>query len=131
MVGAVVADASSEWFFTGTRRREFLLPRCERCGHLSEPLAQQCASCAGTDLSGVAASGHASLVSWAVVHSKPDAAGSTDTTVICIVELAEGPWWWSQLVGVAPDQLAVGLPLLVHYESAGEGYEWVPVFRAQ
>jgi uncharacterized OB-fold protein len=127
-VGPVQRDAATAAWFDGTARHEFLLRACP-AGHLATPQAEQCPDCGATDLGWGAASGDAVLVSWAVVHGRPTDDGPPPTTTVAIAELAEGPWWWSQLVGdVDPATLRAGQPLRVGYERAGGDAEWIPVF---
>src|SRR6266481_6682635 len=100
-VGPVVRDAATDEFFDGTAAGEFLLRRCP-AGHVSEPAATQCTTCAATDLDWVAAGGGATLVSWAVSWSRAVAGEVPRQTMLVIGELDEGPWWWTQLDGDAP-----------------------------
>jgi hypothetical protein len=68
---------------------------------------------------------------WATLYSQ---GGDTDEpvrTVLGIVELDEGLWWWSQLVDVDPDADLEGLPVQVDFVPSGPDPEdeVVPVFR--
>jgi uncharacterized OB-fold protein len=45
-----------------------------------------------------------------------------------IAELAEGPWWWSQIVDADPAQLRVGTPLQIIFARHDAQDEAVPVF---
>ena len=85
--------------------------------------------CGSAGLDWTPAAGGASVVSWAVTHTKPDAAGQTETTVLVIAELDEGPWWWSQVVDAAPGAVRTGTRLLLDYQRADAESEYVPVFR--
>jgi len=115
-------DATAE-FFDGTARGEFLIQKCAVCGQHSAPQAEQCHNCGSTNLSYVPAGGDATVVSWVVAH------GRDATRVLVIGQLAEGPWWWSQIADAADDSgIAVGTPLRIAFESA-EGSEIVPVFQ--
>ena len=126
--GPVARNAASEVFFDGTADGRFLLLRCQVCGTVNRPQAERCTNCDSTDLVPVPASGRARLVSWVVVHPRPrEGEPPGPVTVPAIVELAEGPWWWTQLVGVDPDALTDGQPLEVVFERP-EGSEAVPVF---
>ncbi len=62
-------------------------------------------------------------------HTKPDAEGRTQTTVLVIAELDEGPWWWSQLVDADPGAVTAGTRLRIDFQRANEESEYVPVFR--
>ena len=128
-VGPVARDERTAAFFDGTAAGTFLLRRCQRCQAWLTPLAVQCGQCGSTELSWAPAAGGASVVSWAVTHTKPDAAGRTETGVLVIAELDEGPWWWSRVVDAAPDAVRTGTRLRLDYQRADAGSEYVPVFR--
>jgi uncharacterized protein len=127
-VGPVLRDGVTAAFFDGTARNEFLLRSCTVCPELSTPQAEQCQHCGSSELGWAAASGKGSLVSWTVNHSPPAADGSTQRSILGIVQLAEGPWWWTAIVDVDPDQLAADMPLTVRFERNGDEYEAVPMF---
>jgi uncharacterized protein len=126
-VGPVSRDAATAEFFDGAAAGQFLLRRCP-AGHFSEPPAQQCTTCASTDLSWAPATGGATLVSWTVVWGRPAGDAEPERTVLVIAELDEGPWWWSQLTGADPAGLAVGQRLRVEFQRAADDHEAVPVF---
>jgi uncharacterized OB-fold protein len=113
-------DATAE-FFAGTAAGRLLLHRCEH-GHYSEPAATQCTKCGSLQLDWAPAGGGASLVSWAVTHAHVP-------MVLVIAELDEGPWWWSQLTGADPAELAVGTRLRVVFARPDGDHEAVPVFE--
>jgi hypothetical protein len=127
-VGPVARDATTAEFLDGTAAGQFLLRHCRACGTLSGPQAAQCENCASTALDLRPASGEATLVSWTVAHGKPDASGIAGRTVLGIAELAEGPWWWSQIVDADPAQLRVGTPLQIIFARHDAQDEAVPVF---
>lgn len=128
MTGGASRNDATAAFFDGTARGELLIKRCSR-GHFSRPQAEHCPQCGSTELEDTPASGSAKLVSWAVVHGRPrEGQPPPEPVVPAIVELQEGPWWWSQLVGVDPAALGEGQPLRVDFERP-EGSEAIPVFR--
>ena len=126
-VGPVDRDEQTAEFFDGTRAGTLLLRRCQQ-GHYSEPQVAQCTTCGRLELDWAAASGGASLVSWAVSWSRDVA------TILVIAELDEGPWWWSQLTGADPAGLIVGTRLRLAFARPDTGpdeapHEAVPVFE--
>jgi uncharacterized protein len=128
-LGLVARDDATAEFLDGAARGEFMIQRCSACGRHSGPQAGQCHACGSTDLALVAAAGNASLVSWTVAHGRPGPDGTRPTTVLAIAELAEGPWWWSQIIDVGdPGQLSAGRPLRIAFEQP-DGSEPIPVFR--
>lgn len=125
--GPVARNDATAAFFDGTARGEFLLERCPD-GHWNRPQAERCGACDSLELHPEPACGRARLVSWAVVHPRPGAGGGDESPrVPAIVELEEGPWWWSQIVGADPADMRDGLSLRIVYERP-EGSEAVPVF---
>ena len=128
-VGPVVRDQDTAEFFDGAAEGKFLLRECKACGVISAPQAKQCASCGFTGLSWHPAAGGASVVSWVVTHTKPDADGTTSSQVVAIAELDEGPWWWSQVTDAEPSAVQLGTRLRIDFDRAGEQTEYVPVFR--
>jgi uncharacterized OB-fold protein len=127
-VGPVTRDAATAGFFDGTAAGQFLLRHCRTCGSLSAPQAVQCENCSSTELDWRPASANATLITWTIAHSKPDASGETHRTILGIAELAEGPWWWSQIVDADPAELRAGAPLRISFQRHDDQAEAVPVF---
>ncbi|GAA2891826.1 hypothetical protein GCM10010472_57920 [Pseudonocardia halophobica] len=123
MVGKVARDAATAEFFDGTARGELLLRRCHD-GHLSSPYATACETCAAADLTATPAKGGGTVVSHAAAHRRDGT-----TLPLVIVELDEGPWWWSCVVGAEPHEVTTGARVRLHHERADGGSEAVPVFR--
>lgn len=116
-------DERSAAFFDGAARDELRVQRCPGCGAVHGPAAAACPGCGGTDLDWVAASGAATLVSWAMPHDRVTAAPAI---VLALVELAEGPWLHTR-VDADPSILRAGLPLAAHFIHPADG-ESFPVF---
>ncbi len=124
----VQADEATQAFFAATDAGFLPLHRCRSCGRVSGPNELSCSRCRGTDLEQVPAAGGGRVVSYTVQHSKPAPDGSTHRLVAVIVELDEGPWWWTQLAGVDPDAVRIGDR--VHLEMVRpEGGRTVPIAR--
>jgi uncharacterized OB-fold protein len=123
---AVQRDQATAEFFDGTARGEFLVVKDTRTG---EVLAPQFDTTADPErYVRVPAAGTGTVVSWAVVHQrKPD--GSASRVPVGIVELDEGPWWWTSIAGVDPDDDLLGRRVRVAFERVGDG-EAIPYFTA-
>jgi uncharacterized protein len=128
-IGSLSRDDDTAAFLDGTGQGEFRYLRCETCGHPTGPQALICPVCGATGFVAEASGGLGRVVSWTVVPGPPDAAGVRAQNVVAIVELAEGPWWWSQVIDAAPEQLHAGLAVRLEFLRAGEHDEHVPVFR--
>jgi uncharacterized OB-fold protein len=130
-VGPVTRDAATAEFFDGTAAGQFLLRHCLACDAICAPQATQCERCASVVLDWRPAAGYATLVAWTIAHRT--GAGGGELDVLCIAQLAEGPWWWSRIEdtvvdGTVPDGLHVGMPLRIEFRRHGAGAEAVPVF---
>ncbi|MCU1600468.1 MAG: hypothetical protein JWO22_1177 [Frankiales bacterium] len=124
-LGPVSRNDETAAFFDGTARGELLLRTCPS-GHWSEPEAACCTTCGVTDLSWSASKGTGRVVSWSAVHGRPRDDGSADRRVIAVVELDEGPWWWTALQDV--EQPSEGLRVQVAFTVPAEDSETVPYF---
>jgi uncharacterized OB-fold protein len=127
-VSPVARDDASAAFFDGTRAGRFLLLRDRSTGEYLDPRTPRSDD---DDLAPVPASGSGRVVSWSGVHSTPSEDGDPVRTVVAIVGLDEGPWWWCRLVGVNPDADLFDLRVEVDFVPSGPDpeHETVPVFR--
>ncbi|MGY1969048.1 Zn-ribbon domain-containing OB-fold protein [Nocardia gipuzkoensis] len=125
----VVRDAATSKFFDGAARGVFLLRRSTETGEILAPSAVQ-DSVGNTDLKWVQASGRGRVVSWAFVPRRGRGSDAPVEVTIGLVELDEGPWWWTQLVDIDRDTLAAGLRVRAVFPKSGpaETHEYVPVF---
>lgn len=71
------------------------------------------------------AAGTGKIVSWVVEHGRGP---PPVLTVVVIVELDEGPWWWGRLVGADPRAVATGDRVTVDFEKTPQDV-LIPVFR--
>lgn len=127
-VGPVARNEDTEKFFDATAAGLFLLRRCQPGGHFNRPQAEVCNRCGSVQLEEIPAAGRATLVSWAVVPGRSrDGRPAGEPAIPAVVELEEGPWWWSKLVGADPVDLREGMALRLRFERA-DGGEAVPVF---
>jgi uncharacterized OB-fold protein len=125
----VVRDEASAEFFDGTARGVLLLRRCLACAHVRAPEVPMCTECLSEAFEWTPAAGTGHLESWVVLHAKPPLDGTMpDPRIIATVELAEGPWITSALMGVDPDRVTGGMTVVVAFETP-EGSEAIPVFR--
>jgi uncharacterized protein len=123
----VARDAATAQFLDGTAAGQFLLRHCPACGASSAPQAAQCEQCSATALGWRPATGDATLVSWTVTHGKPGS--GVEPVILCIAQLAEGPWWWSRVEDAQPHQMRVGAPLRIEFRRHSPESDAIPVFR--
>ena len=89
-----------------------------------------CTDCLSEAFERTPAAGTGHIESWVVLHPKPSLDGTAPTPrIVATVELAEGPWITSALIGVDADSVVGGMTVVVAFERP-EGSEAIPVFRA-
>jgi uncharacterized OB-fold protein len=122
------ADAETEPFWAAARDHRLLIKRCADCGAPHFYPRPFCPRCWSTDVSWEEASGDAVLYTWSVVHQN-DLPPFPERVpyVAAVVDLAEGPRLMTNVVGCAPDTLAVGMTLRVAFEDRTDELT-VPVF---
>jgi uncharacterized OB-fold protein len=85
----------------------FMLQRARATGAYIHPPRVAAPGSGDTDLHWVEASGHATVHSTTVVRQKPPAADYN----VSLIDLAEGPRMMSRVVGIAPAQVRIGMPV--------------------
>ena len=123
-------DAVSSFYWQGARDGRLLLQRCARCAKLQFPPDVACVHCQSEELVPAEVSGRGRLWSYTVVE-RVFHAGFTDAVpyVVGLIELEEqvGLRLLTNVVGVPPDELRVGLDVEVTFEDRGEVV--LPQFR--
>jgi uncharacterized OB-fold protein len=118
------------WQAGGDGRLEFL--RCTACGTLVHPPAPVCPRDYGTSLAWSPVSGRARVATFTVNH-QPWMPGPALPYVVAIVELEEQPdvRLMTNVVGCAPDQVRIGMPVRVLFEHHADarGDVWIPLFE--
>ena len=114
-------------YWDGTARHELRYQRCDDCGTIALRPAPVCGSCIGRSLSWVPSAGLGSLYSWTVVH-RPQHPSFVVPYAPAIVELDEGFWLVSSIIGCPADALTAGLRLRVEFHAASDEIT-LPYFR--
>lgn len=104
-------------FWEGCRRHELLLQRCRACGTYQHYPRGVCARCWGTALDWKPSTGHGSVYTFTVVH-RSQAPGFKERLpyVLAYVQLDEGVQVLTNLVGVDPGAVTIGMPVRVTFE---------------
>ena len=133
-----VPDEASRPFFDGALEGKLMILRCRSCGTwmsptggIGTPIRPRCVQCFSGDLEWAAASGRATLYSFALMHQLYDEAFADEIPYnLSVVELEEGVRLTTQIVGVPNEGLAIGMPLQVVFERMSEDVA-VPKFEAR
>lgn len=110
---------SSGPLWDAAKEHELRLQRCASCQHWLMPPRPMCPQCQSMEAEWVPVSGEGTISSWVTYAEAPHPAFDSPHTVV-LVELAEGPRVVSNVVGVAPEELEVGLPVRVVYDDVDD-----------
>lgn len=121
-----VGDMSTQEYWDAAGRRELLIKRCEECGRAHHYPRPFCPYCWSSKVHWEQASGKATLYTYSVVRQNELQAARVPY-VAAIVDLEEGPRMMTNVVGVDPADVSIGMALAVDYAPAGETL--IPVFR--
>ena len=117
----------NRFFWDGVSQRELRIQRCNRCERLQHPPGPMCAGCQSLDLGFVRSRGRGSVYSFVWAHH-PVVPPFELPNLIVLVELAEGTRIVSNLVGVAREDVRIGLPVEVEFAEVEPG-RLLPRFR--
>jgi uncharacterized OB-fold protein len=91
---------------------------CEACGLSNFPPTEHCRQCLSAELRWKQSSGRGEIYSWTVVH-RPVTAYYEPPYAPAIITLDEGYQMLTNVVGVAPDDLAIGMRVQVQFHAVG------------
>jgi uncharacterized OB-fold protein len=122
----VTPETEAFWTSGADGRLRFL--RCTTCGLIVHPPGPICPACRTRTLEPQPVSGRATVATYTVNH-QPWIPGFDPPYVIAIVEIAEQPSvrLMTNLVGVDPDDVRIGMPVQVTFEQYDD--VWLPLFE--
>ena len=116
-------------YWDACREGRLLLQHCESCAKHQFYPRILCSHCGGSTLAWAEASGKGTVQTFTVVRRPVSPGYAADTPyVIALIALAEGPVMMSNVVGCAPEDVSVGMPVIVTFETWSEEIA-VPKFR--
>ncbi|WP_317617793.1 bifunctional MaoC family dehydratase N-terminal/OB-fold nucleic acid binding domain-containing protein [Streptomyces sp. SDr-06] len=124
-----VVNRDNAGFWAGVAGHRLLIQRCGDCAELRFPWLPGCNACGSARWDTVEASGAGTVFSYVVMHHPPFPAFDPPYAV-GLIELAEGVRIVSNVVGVAPDEVRIGMPVRLEFLRADAELE-LPVFRAE
>ncbi|MEV4191123.1 bifunctional MaoC family dehydratase N-terminal/OB-fold nucleic acid binding domain-containing protein [Streptomyces toxytricini] len=122
-----VVNRDNQGFWDGVREHRLLIQRCTSCTALRFPWLPGCNACASLEWDTVQACGEATVFSYVVMHHPPFPAFDPPYAV-ALVELAEGVRMITNITGVPPDRVRIGMPVRLEFLRVDEDLE-LPVFR--
>jgi uncharacterized OB-fold protein len=124
-------DELTRPFWDAAREGRLAIQRCRECGYYNHPPKPLCDACSSEDLGFESVSGRGKVYSYTVMHQRNVAGFEPEVPYVnLIVELDEQPLLFliSYLPGSDADRVAIGRPVEVTFEPAGEGIV-LPQFR--
>ena len=115
------------WWWEGINRGELPIQRCKGCGVLRHPPRPMCGKCRSTQWDSVVSSGKGTVYSYVIVHH-PQFPGFDYPLIAAIIDLEEGTRLVSNVVGVDPAGIRVGMPVQLSIEAVDDGLK-LPLFR--
>jgi uncharacterized OB-fold protein len=108
-------------FFDAAKRRELVVQRCTQCGQHRFPAREICSNCLSRGVEWVRVSGVGEVFSYNVMHQvyHPGFAAEVPYAVV-VIKLQEGAKMNSNLVGVPPADIRVGMPVRVIFEDISD-----------
>jgi len=104
-------------YWEAARRHELVAQRCRRCGYVHLPPGPVCTHCLSDDQEWLPLSGKGTISSYGVYHQQWHPGFKDDIPYnVALIELAEGPFLISQVIGCENDALACGAAVEVAFD---------------
>lgn len=116
-------DPDNQPFWDAVDRHEFVLQRCSDCDVYFQPPRPMCPHCLSMDsLEWVPSNGRGEVYSFVVFAADRMAyPGMKIPYVVVLVEMEEGVRLTANIVDAEPDEVYIGMPVEVTYNSPMEG----------
>ncbi|HYF96144.1 MAG TPA: Zn-ribbon domain-containing OB-fold protein [Symbiobacteriaceae bacterium] len=110
-----VVDPDSRPYWDAARAHRLMIQRCTACGKHQFYPRSRCSQCFA-DVEWVEASGRGHVYSFTIIHRAPgDAFQQEAPYVVALVDLAEGVRMMTNLRGIAPEEVRIGMPVRVTF----------------
>lgn len=123
-------DDRNRHFWQGGREGELRFQRCKDCGYYIHPPSVICPKCLSKDIGIETVSGRAEVLTFSINY-QPWMPGLEPPFVVAIVLLAEQDdlRLTTNIVGCAPDDVTIGMPVQVTFEAHPDEEVWIPLFE--
>jgi uncharacterized OB-fold protein len=115
-------------FWEGCRTHELRYQHCAACGSANFPPTERCRQCLSEDIAWQRGGGHGEIYSWTVVY-RPVTTEFEPPYAPAIITLDEGYQMLTNVVGVPPEDLDVGMRVRVQFHATGPDVT-LPYFSA-
>lgn len=117
----------NRFFWEGVERGELLIQRCGSCGGLRHPPRPMCPRCRSLEWDTPRASGRGRVHSYVIPHYPPLPA-FPEPYVVALVDLEEGTRLVTNLIGVAPSEVRIGMAVELSITKVDDELA-LPMFR--
>lgn len=108
-------------FWEGCREGKLLIQRCGSCGHHQFYPRLVCTRCTSSPVAWAQASGRGEIVSFTIVRQAISQAYAEEVPyIVALIRLDEGPTMMSNVIGCDPEQVSIGMPVEVAFETWSE-----------
>jgi uncharacterized OB-fold protein len=104
-------------YWDACKRHELRIQQCGACGQHQFYPRLYCAKCFSERVEWVHASGRAKVATFTIVRRPVSPAFKDDLPyIVALVTLEEGPSMMTNIVGCAPEKVAIGMPVVVTFD---------------
>jgi len=107
--------SDTQFFWDGVRAQRLLIQRCAGCRAVRHPPRPMCPHCHSLEWDTIESSGRGTVFSFVIPHHPP-LPWFPEPYVVALVDLEEGTRLVTNIVGVAPDAVTIGMPVVVRFE---------------
>lgn len=131
LVRLPVLGGYTKEFYDWCQQRELRFQCCQQCGTWRHPPRPMCTSCHSLEWEWAPTKGTGTVYCWTTVYQALDPAFAEDVPYAAVVvELDEGPRLTTWVTGIVPDELQVGMPVEVWFDTVSDDVT-LPKFRPQ
>ncbi|MFA1548237.1 bifunctional MaoC family dehydratase N-terminal/OB-fold nucleic acid binding domain-containing protein [Actinomadura chokoriensis] len=107
-------NPDNAFWFEAAREHRLVIQRCADCKSLRHPPGPCCPQCGSFDWDTVEAQGEGHVYSYVINHH-PRHPAFDYPLVVAVIELAEGTRLIANMTGVAPEDVEVGMPVVLDW----------------
>ena len=116
-----IPNVASQAFWEGCKKHTLLIPRCRSCGTYHFYPRFFCVKCMSLDLDWVKASGRGEIYTFSIIERPGIPAFAAEAPyVLSLVQLDEGVFMMSNIVGCPPDKVEIGMKVEVVFDDVTE-----------
>ncbi len=110
----------TEFLWAALKEGRLLVQRCSTCGQLRHPPGPMCPKCNSLEWETIDCSGRGEVYSF-VMPQYPQYPWCDYPYVVALIELAEGVRIVSNVRGVTPEEVSIGMPVQVSFPEFEDG----------